>query len=335
MSQKLDDLLKDVKRYVSSDQFAGEFAFNKIKDVSFLARGEYNINFLLITDAQRYVLRINTGSQMHLDNQIRYEYNALNILKKSGVTPEPLYLDDGKKNLPYGLLIMEFLPGRSLIYQKDLEKAAGIFASIHGLNTRGIDSLIREEQPLTGIWQECNQLVQRYLDSNIGNNKIKQYLQKVRSRLLDQVKIEKEITDLLPFSIVNTEVNSGNFLINKDTDNNYLIDWEKPLITSPLQDLSHFMVPTTTLWKTDYLMDKKDREIFQKKYLNLRGLENYSQFNEAIDIFNQFSAFRGISWSAMAWVEYQQSDRLIKNEDTFNKISEYLDIDFLKNLFVV
>ena len=32
----------------------------------------------------------------------------------------------------------------------------------------------------------------------------------------------------------------------------------------------------------------------------------------------------------MAWVQYQQPDRLIRNEDTFRKMEAYLDESFLE-----
>ena len=91
-----------------------------------LAQGEYNINFWFahpVTN-QKMVLRVNTGSQMHLEHQIEYEYHALKILQKSGRTPRPVFVDGSKEHLPYGVLVMEFLVGEALDYRKDLSLAA-------------------------------------------------------------------------------------------------------------------------------------------------------------------------------------------------------------------
>ena len=46
--------------------------------------------------------------------------------------------------------------------------------------------------------------------------------------------------------IINTELNSGNFLIGEGKENSYVIDWEKALIGECEQDLAHFLAPTTT-----------------------------------------------------------------------------------------
>lgn len=46
-----------------------------------------------------------------------------------------------------------------------------------------------------------------------------------------------------------------------------------------------------------------------------------------------FNYLRGISWSAMAWVAYQTDAHALKNQDTFSKISSYLDINFQREMF--
>jgi hypothetical protein len=35
----------------------------------------------------------------------------------------------------------------------------------------------------------------------------------------------------------------------------------------------------------------------------------------------------------MAWITYQTGDHAVRNEDTFQKIETYLDLDFQRSLF--
>lgn len=51
-----------------------------------LAQGEYNRNFQFVhpVTGKRLVLRVNCGSQIHLENQIQYEYDTLKLLEGSG-----------------------------------------------------------------------------------------------------------------------------------------------------------------------------------------------------------------------------------------------------------
>jgi hypothetical protein len=54
-----------------------------------LAQGEYNLNYLIASDSIQLVFRVNIGTQIVRDDQIVYEYRALELLKHSGVTPRP------------------------------------------------------------------------------------------------------------------------------------------------------------------------------------------------------------------------------------------------------
>ena len=98
-----------------------------------LAAGEYNVNlsFTHPISGEKLILRINQGSQMHLESQIEYEANTLRLLKDSGRTPRLYYVDGSKKYLDKGILVMEYLPGVALDYEKDLMKAADILVDIH------------------------------------------------------------------------------------------------------------------------------------------------------------------------------------------------------------
>jgi hypothetical protein len=46
-----------------------------------------------------------------------------------------------------------------------------------------------------------------------------------------------------------------------------------------------------------------------------------------------FVLLRGISWSAMAWVAYQTEYQGMRNEDTWKKIQQYMELDFIRSLF--
>ena len=61
-------------------------------DFSVLGQGEYNLNYVFThpVSGEKLVLRINTGSQMHLEDQISYEFSALEGLAVSGRTPKPI-----------------------------------------------------------------------------------------------------------------------------------------------------------------------------------------------------------------------------------------------------
>ena len=116
---------KEFQAFLKSPAFLEPLGLETAPDFTPLGQGEYNINYTFShPDGRRLVLRINRGSQMHLDDQIGYEFSALKALEESGRTPKAIFCDRA-----HNCLVMEHLPGRPLRYETDLETAAEISCS--------------------------------------------------------------------------------------------------------------------------------------------------------------------------------------------------------------
>ncbi|WP_346663407.1 aminoglycoside phosphotransferase family protein [uncultured Merdimonas sp.] len=297
-----------------------------------LAQGEYNRNYLFThpVTRQKLLFRVNFGSQMHLEDQIGYEYQALALLEPSGRTPRPLYVDGSLAHLPYGVMVMEFLPGHVLDYHTELPFAAECMADIHSLEVSPDTHLIAPENQLRAILEECEEMFAVYESSSAGDGAKKRQIR----RMLDLV--WKKADALSPPSYrccINTELNSTNFLINGAGKGNYLIDWEKPLYGEPAQDLGHFLAPTTTFWKTDVILTKKEMKSFVEKYINcVAGRFDTENLMERTMVYIPVTCLRGITWCAMAWIQYQDPDRKITNASTARKLEEYLSTEFLDRI---
>lgn len=309
------------------ENFMDRFDIEEEKGFSILGRGEYNINYIFYSKAynEQLVLRIATDSQMDLRNQIRYEYEALELLNKTGRTPRPIYCDDRKKLVPYGFLVMEYLPGKHLDYKKDLKFAAEALASIHNAPIPKTNSLLKPKNPIEAIYKECLGMFDKYkiskhMDINIKND-IEHLLEKGRNI---------KTIDIGSRTIINTELNSGNFLINGEDKNNYIVDWEKPIYGFPAQDLGHFLTPTTTFWKTDIILSDEEIFSFIKEYCkNSDQYEDEGELWNSVRDYISMNCLRGITWCAMAYAEYQNPDKLISNDYTYQKIKSYLSGEFL------
>ncbi|WP_165043289.1 phosphotransferase family protein [Adlercreutzia sp. ZJ138] len=303
------------------------------------AQGEYNVNYLFErpSDGKRFLLRVNLGSQMHLKQQITYEMNALGALRESGRAPRAYYVDDTKQRIPAGIGVEEWLPGRPLRYETDLAVAARILADIHATPTdKARTCLIAPPHPLSAIVAECEQMFCTYRAwSNADEHvvqKVDRMFETARECACIEVERECERGDNFPRCIVNTEVNSGNFLINDD-GTSYLIDWEKPLLSDPAQDLGHFLVPTTTYWKTDTWLDDAAISRFLDEYLlAVGGRFDTRGLRERLNDYLTVTCLRGITWCAMAYTEYAEDDRALSNADTFEKIQEYVSIPFIDRI---
>ena len=320
MIQKYMDFLK-------SDAFLLPLGIPSGTSLEFkiLGQGEYNSNYTFShpVTGQKLVLRINTGSQMHLSDQISYEYAALECLQSSGRTPKPVCCYPDRD-----MLVMEWLPGRALDYRTDLDIAARILADIHCTPVPENCRLLRPGYPAKAIYDECLEMVQHYFDWENADPVVCDLLR----QLIDEIgKLPLTENSAAPLCMVNTELNSGKFLI--DGENSHLVDWEKPLLSEPAQDLGHFLVPTTTFWKTDVILTPAEVKDFTQKYIAaVNGRMDCGTLAARLPLFFTVTCLRGVTWCAMAYREYCQPDRELRNEDTFQKLKAYLEPAFLQNL---
>jgi len=314
--------------YLKSDAFLCALGIPAGTELSFsvLGQGEYNLNYTFRhpVTGEKLVLRINTGSQMHLADQIGYEFEALRQLVPSGRTPRPLLCCR-----EHHLLVMQWLPGGALNYRQDMDIAARILADIHSVPVPEDCHLIRPVAPALAIYEECLQMVQHYYDWEDADPQVTALLKTLAEEI---GKLPLAASSDAPVCIVNTELNSGNFLIDRD-GHSHLIDWEKPLLSEPAQDLGHFLAPTTTFWKTDVILTPAEVKDFTAKYMAAVGTRmDPASLAARLPLYFTLTCLRGVTWCAMAYREYCQPGRELRNEDTFKKLQAYLEPEFLQNI---
>ena len=138
--------------------------------------------------------------------------------------------------------------------------------------------------------------------------------------------------------IVNTELNNTNFLMAEAPDGpaggrDWLIDWEKPLWSDPAQDIAHFLVPTTTFWKTDVILSPGETADFLTAYeASVSGRIDLTGLRERLGVFMPVTCMRGVTWCAMAWVQYQKEEKELSNDSTRRKLEAYLSDSFLEEI---
>ncbi|MDP3480754.1 MAG: aminoglycoside phosphotransferase family protein [Desulfoprunum sp.] len=287
---------------------------------SFLEAGEYNENYRVSDGENDFIFRINHGTQLGLANQIEYEFMVLEAVYPSGVTPRPYrYSLDGGV-LGKGVLLMEYIPGRTLDYAQDLDTAAGIFARIHALPTD--PRLIVQADPVRDIAAESLGLIQRYDGARYSD--VRALLLGYHDKIMALAQSSASLFAGDSLCVVNTEVNSGNFLINPVRS--CLVDWEKAVVSCRYQDLAHFLVPTTTLWKTDCRLSEEAKKDFLSAYRQALGLDiSLAELQEKTAFMERVILLRALSWCYMAWHEYTGKNRALASDATFRKIVSYLN----------
>jgi aminoglycoside phosphotransferase (APT) family kinase protein len=296
-----------------------------VQRVEFLAAGEYNENYLVHARSGKYVFRINHGSQLDLEDQIEYEYRVLKAVEPSGATPRVFFVDIDTGGFGNGVLLMEYLEGRPLDYPVDIHRAAEVFSKIHRLPAE--DGLIVQTSPVEAIADESYGLINRFSDHPLVNEKVR--LLRYHEKILILAENTKDYFSNERLCIVNTEVNSRNFIVQPERA--YLVDWEKAVVSYRYQDLGHFVVPTTTLWKSNYVYSEEEKLSFIRHYARNSDLGlDLNELFEKTKILERTILLRALSWCFMAYYEYTQAERKLRNEDTFEKIRDYLnDIESL------
>ena len=302
------------------DLLLAETGYNNIK---LLGAGEYNINFTFDEGDLKKVLRINMKSQMNLENQIEYEYETLQLLKDSGVTPKPYDLVTKTNLLPYKYLTMEFLKGRPLNYQTDMHIAAYLLSKVHN-TSYGDNNLINAANPFQLMFDECKQMAGEYLAWDKADEKVSSYINRFLEKCLTLIPEKYSIANPC---IINTELNSGNFLIGEGKEDSYVIDWEKALIGECEQDLAHFLAPTTTFWKTDIILSENEINEFLEEYRNYRNFDR-----KRFERYLIFNCLRGVTWCSMAFRQYSENDKMLMDDTTFKKIASYIELEFLEKV---
>lgn len=297
-------------------------------DVRMLARGEYNQNFVFRhpQTGRDFLFRVNLGSQMHLEDQISYEARALELLAPSGRTPQVLYVDGSKAFFGRGVLVEEFLPGRPLDYTTDLAQAAHILADIHSVPVPVGHGLIAPERPLVSMLEECDAMFLRYRGWDGADPQVRRRIEGWFEQAWEWAHADAPAPRR---HIISTELNSGNFLINEGAPS-YLIDWEKPLVGEVEQDLAHFLVPTTTFWKTDIVLADEAVLGFIGLYRDaVAGRFDTTHLANRLHRYLAITCLRGITWCAMALAQHVCGEREVADAYTLEKTKAYLEDDFL------
>ena len=307
------------------------------------AQGEYNANYAFDVPGtgpggapRPLLLRVNLGSQMHLADQIGYEAAALRLLAPSGRTPRVLYADGTRERLPYGVLVEERLPGRPLRYETDLPRAARILADVHALPEPVGSPLVAPGHPLAAVVDECAALFAVYRAWPQADPAVTARIDALFERADAVARTDRARPAPKRRHIVNTELNSGNFLMNDGGAAgdpgaaDYLVDWEKPVLGEVEQDLAHFLAPTTTFWKTDVLLTRAETDAFLDAYGRaVAGRFSLDGMRERFGEYLTVTCLRGVTWCAMALTEYLGAGRAATNPATFAKIQAYLEPAFL------
>lgn len=303
-------------------------------EVSFLARGEYSLNYRIDRNGSNgsYVARLVTGSQMGLalGDQALYEHRALDLIRASRVTPEPRFVDPDPPGLPYPVIVEDYLPGRPLDYAADLKAAARAIAAIHALPVPEDHGLKVLPDPVPAALEESRELAAPYLIWEDAPPRSRQALAAGIERL-EEIGDSGDLFAAEDLAVVNYDLNTHNFVVEDGEAR--LLDWEKARLSPAVEDLAHFLLPTTTLWRDETaarLTPEQERE-FVDEYVERAGTADRERFERQLEVASLAIALRAVSWCAWAQQAHFRKERPA-SEEMLDKAGKYLNPKFLREL---
>ena len=306
-------------------------------DLRFLARGEYSINYQTEIPGASVVIRIVTGSQigLSLEEQVRYEARALDLLDDSGRTPHCLAVQENAASLPYPFLVESYLPGEPLDYGLDLEESARCIADIHRLTVPEGHGLQIHRDPGPAILEESRYWAEGYLNWNEAPPDSRTALLRAFEVIDADQNRSLEVFAEPDLVFVNFDLNTHNFIVRPDDRFVSLVDWEKARVAPAVQDVAHFLLPTTTLWRssTATLLTPDQEASYLATYLSQRPHLDHDRFMLQVSAMKRLIALRAISWCSWAVWASSSGSRAISNAETLESSKHYLHPEFLDALF--
>jgi hypothetical protein len=306
-----------------------------IGELRFLARGEYSLNYVS-EQPEPLVVRLVTGSQigLTLGEQVAYEAHALALLRDSGRTPRLYATVTQPTQVAWPFLVESFIPGRPLDYGRDLRGAAACLADIHAVAVPEEHALQRHPAPGPSIVSESREWAAGYLGWGGADEPARAALEAAFATIERDLGAAETLFRAADLVIVNYDVNTHNFIVD-DSGRVSLVDWEKARHAPATQDLAHFLLPTTTLWRDDTAtrLTAEQEEAFLRAYLERRGDLDEERFRAQLAIMRRLIALRAVSWCAWALWSSGTGGRAIENRETLDKSRMYLQPEFLMALF--
>jgi thiamine kinase-like enzyme len=231
-------------------------------NITKVAGGAYNANFRVQVEKHDILVRTNIEPQSGLDTQIEYEYQTLEHLATYNIAPKPLFLDNSRKSLPYGLLIEEFILGGHLQFSVPaIERAAQAMAMLHSVPIVG-SGFRRRVNPLREHYDSIAADVAKYQHRNPQAKLLSPAI-----KLLRIVKKGLTVNEKLhtPRSLIHTDPNPANLI---DTGQKvYFIDWEQGRIDDPSYDVGAFFTVPLNLYESPRALSEEEKQAFLKAYI--------------------------------------------------------------------
>ena len=316
-----------------------------------LGMGEHNVNYRFDVpgNGRSFVLRVNVATQPFHDDQVAYEFAALQALEPSGCTPKPFYLDNSPAALGEGAMVIQFCEGDQLDFDNvrpgDVRCAVQMMANVHAVHVFDDCPLFRPADPLHALFEECLQRYRVYRASAFEDARVTAWADRfiaATGQALDDLR-----APMVQAHIVNTETLPSHFLIPARAAHEAaksdagafcekpgsFIDWERPVIGEVAQDVAFFTSPTSTFWDSEYRFSLDCvGDTVEAYWRAVDGRFERGDFDQRFHCWRMMTALRSTTWCCRALTVYHGGSQTHQTEKTAHKLPVYLSDDFMEML---
>ena len=248
-----------IRNYVRKNIRKFNFVSASQIKVDFLARGEYNENYLVEIDKLKFVFRVNLYQQSGLSNQIEYEFRTLRFLEDFGITPRPVFYDDSKRFFKNDIVVYSYVHGRFPGYNKiEVAAIAKTFNLLHSIKVpRSLQFMKRDfvegdKEFIQDKFEYYEKICNDKESIDFFKGAIKKFFNR-KHRLKPT------------WTIIHTDPVPSNMVYNFHEKKVIVIDWEKARVDDPSYDLCLILSPVMA-WNWGKPLNAKLRKCFIENY---------------------------------------------------------------------
>ncbi|MBS3137333.1 phosphotransferase [Candidatus Woesearchaeota archaeon] len=225
--------------------------------ISKVVERDYSINYNIIINGTKYLLKLNINKMLDIDSMLGVEYNILKYM--NGVFgPKVYHLDTSRKTFPYDIIICEFIDGEApKEYNKHvLVNIAKVMSVIHSIDTDQMKTFLPTRTPFENF--ELFTAFPKDIKKTKELAVINQLIAKAKHELYNNKSLFTNINQC--FIYYGIDLNNLLFKENKIK----LIDWSLSCKGDKAEDIALVFAAANIFHKKP--LDQKTRNLFLEQF---------------------------------------------------------------------
>ena len=261
-----------------------------------------------------WILRVPRGNQLDMNDKdyLELQKSIYSEMAASGAAPKIHAVINPNHDLPHGALIIEYIKGRPVQTQNNLQAIAKCLAKIHSLPVpQGTNLIQRASSPLQSQLFLINEFLSDVFNNAALSTQTAQLLDNERKEVISEIQALKPREDL-PYSIIGGDSHLGNYLIDKNGDA-FLVDLEFASYDLALIDLADASLEITSRLdpNNDVRPDEHMKSEFYKTWSNALSAPLSDKLSNLIPLTERTVQLRTLAW-LVYWVSEGRAKEINK-----------------------